>query len=320
MASEQVYRAEAASDLREDFFKIVLCLCAYFPVTSTLASLFLAAYSSKVPATDTEALTNSFIESPYYSVYLIAIAIIPLSLCILLYCLITKRNLSILSAKPTVSKKSFALYLLFGLGALPLSAAVSALWSKLLSQFGVAPNTTQAPEGIFATVIFVLAHAVLAPILEEILFRSLILERLRRYGDVFAVITSALLFMLLHASFSSFAYAFISGVIFGFLAVYTGSLLCPMIIHALNNIISVTMVILSDRITPESTDLIYIGLLLLFAAVSIIAAFALQKKGKFKLTFDGRMLTKGRKASIIFTSFPMLIFMIMAIFLAISAV
>lgn len=320
MPSEQVYRAEAASDLREDFFKIALCLCAYFPITSTIASLFLSAYSSKTPAADPEAITGAFMQSGYYSIYLLAIAIIPLSVCILLYCLITKRRLSLLSLRPTVSGRGLGLFLSLGLGALPISAAAAALWGKALSQFDIAASEVQAPEGVFATAIFILSHVVLAPVLEELIFRSLILERLRRYGDVFAVVTSALLFMLLHASLSSFAYAFVSGIIFGFLAVYTGSFLCPLIIHAVNNLISVIMIILTDRISPESADLIYVGLLIFFAAISVIAAFTIKKKGGFKLTFDGKMIAKSRKASIIFTSLPMLVFIIMAISLALSAV
>ena len=110
MASEQIYRAEAASDLREDFFKIALCLCAYFPLTSSIASLFLLAFSNSSNIANAEDITNAFIGSPIYSLYLLAISLVPISVCILLYLLLTKRKLSLLSLKPTISKKGFALF------------------------------------------------------------------------------------------------------------------------------------------------------------------------------------------------------------------
>ncbi len=320
MASEQVYRAEAASDLREDFFKIALCLCAYFPLSSTIASLFLSAFSSSSHIASAEDITSAFTESPLYSLYLLAISLIPISVCILLYLVLTKRKISLLSLKPTASKKGFALFLALGLCSMPLSSAASSLWEKLLSYFEIAPSETAAPKGAFATVIFIVAHALLAPVLEEILFRSLILERLRRYGDIFAVVTSALLFMLLHASFSSMAYSFVSGIIFALLAVYTGSVLCPMLVHFTNNAISVAMILLSPALTDKITDLIYVYLLVFFAVVSLISFIAIKKAGGFSLTFGGEMIKGTRKASIIFSSLPMLIFIIMAISLAVSAV
>ncbi|MBQ1262683.1 MAG: CPBP family intramembrane metalloprotease [Oscillospiraceae bacterium] len=320
MASEQIYRAEAASDLREDFFKIALCLCAYFPLTSSIASLFLLAFSNSSNIANAEDITNAFIGSPIYSLYLLAISLVPISVCILLYLLLTKRKLSLLSLKPTISKKGFALFFALGLCSIPLSSAASSLWGKLLSYFEIAPSETPAPDGAFATIIFIVAHALLAPVLEELLFRSLILERLRRYGDIFAVIVSALLFMLLHASFSSMAYSFVSGIIFGLLAVYTGSVLCPMLLHFINNAISVVMIFLSSALSEQITDLVYVYLLVIFAVISLISFIAIKKKSGFSLTFSGEMVKAGRKASIVFSSLPMLIFMIMAISLAISAV
>lgn len=320
MAGEQVYRAEAASDLREDFFKIAICLCAYFPISSTIASLFLGAFSSSSHIANAEDITSAFIDSPLYSLYLLAIAIIPISACILLYLALTKRKPSLLSLKPTVSKKGFTLFLALGLCSMPLSSAASMLWERLLSYFEIATSQTAVPQGAFATIIFVTAHAVLAPVLEELLFRSLILERLRRYGDIFAVIVSALLFMLLHASFSSMAYSFVSGVIFGLLAVYTGSVLCPMLLHFVNNAVSVAMILLSPALTDKITNLMYLYLLVIFTAISLGSFIAIKKAGGFKLMFSGEMIKAARKASIVFSSLPMLIFIIMAISLAISAV
>ncbi len=320
MANEQVCKAEAASDLREDFFKTTLCLCAYFPISSAIATLFLAAFSSSSHIANPDDITSAFTKSPLYSLYLLAIAIVPISVCIVLHLVLTKRKLSLLSLKPTVSKKGFALFLALGLSCMPLSSAASSLWGKLMSYFEIEPSAVEAPQGLFATVIFIVAHALLAPILEELLFRSLILERLRRYGDVFAVIVSAFLFMMLHASFSSMAYSFVSGVIFGFLAVFTGSVLCPMILHFVNNAVSVAMILLSPQITSQMTDLIYVYILVIFAVISLISFIAIKKSNAFKFGFSSLMLTTARKASIVFSSFPMLIFMIMAIYLAISAV
>ncbi len=75
------------------------------------------------------------------------------------------------------------------------------------------------------------ATAVVPPFVEEFLFRGVILSQFRKYGDVFAVIASALLFGLLHRNFSQIVFAFICGLALGITLVRTNNIWIPVGIH-----------------------------------------------------------------------------------------
>ena len=80
-----------------------------------------------------------------------------------------------------------------------------------------------------------LATAVVPPFVEEFLFRGVILSQFRKYGDVFAVIASALLFGLLHRNFSQIVFAFICGLALGITLVRTNNIWIPVGIHMFVN-------------------------------------------------------------------------------------
>ena len=61
-----------------------------------------------------------------------------------------------------------------------------------------------------------------APIVEEYLFRKLIVDRTVRYGQGVAVLLSGLMFGLFHGNLNQFAYTFFLGMFFAFIYVRTG--------------------------------------------------------------------------------------------------
>lgn len=63
-----------------------------------------------------------------------------------------------------------------------------------------------------------------APILEEYIFRKLIVDRTVKYGQGVAVVLSGLMFGLFHGNLNQFAYAFLLGMFLAFLYVKTGEL------------------------------------------------------------------------------------------------
>ncbi len=70
---------------------------------------------------------------------------------------------------------------------------------------------------------------------EEALFRGLILSGLRRLGQWPAIGLSALLFALAHASIYRLLPTLCLGLLLGYLVWRTGSIVCGMMVHALNN-------------------------------------------------------------------------------------
>ena len=97
----------------------------------------------------------------------------------------------------------------------------------------------------------ILCTGILAPILEELFFRKLIIDRMHRHSETAAILVSAALFGLFHQNFSQFFYAFGVGVILGYLYCRTGSYIKCVLLHmAFNFILGVIPSLLSIELLP----------------------------------------------------------------------
>lgn len=81
----------------------------------------------------------------------------------------------------------------------------------------------------------ILFLVVVAPVLEELLFRKILCDKLLPLGEGYAVIISAVVFGLSHGNLFQFAYAALIGLVFAFVYVKTGKLIYSITYHmALN--------------------------------------------------------------------------------------
>jgi len=88
----------------------------------------------------------------------------------------------------------------------------------------------------------VFALALVPAFCEELLFRGVIFNGLReKFSSTFAVIISALLFVLAHQNLQQIIYPFIFGCVLAIIVLRTGSVLASMLVHFVNNFIVVTM-------------------------------------------------------------------------------
>ncbi len=89
----------------------------------------------------------------------------------------------------------------------------------------------------------ILAVVIMAPIIEELIFRLLVYGELRKaLGVKISIILQAILFGLYHANLYQFSYAFIIGLIFGYIFHKTENITVTIIAHMINNLISVLIV------------------------------------------------------------------------------
>jgi membrane protease YdiL (CAAX protease family) len=121
------------------------------------------------------------------------------------------------------------------------------------------------PEGqslLYHTCIFFLAVFV-APVMEEFVFRGLILQRLMiKYGPSMAIILSSAVFGLLH--FESWFGAMVFGIIMCLLFIQTQNLWVPIVIHVANNFIAVWInVIQQGKTVHKESQIVYYLLVLL---------------------------------------------------------
>lgn len=93
-------------------------------------------------------------------------------------------------------------------------------------------SDTIAAGNMWETFIFVV---ILAPIVEEWLFRKQLLSRLRVYGEKRAIVFSALAFALFHMNVFQFFYAFGLGLVFGYIYIRTSKLSYSIFLHMIVN-------------------------------------------------------------------------------------
>jgi len=74
-----------------------------------------------------------------------------------------------------------------------------------------------------------------APVLEELVFRKMILGRTKGFGESTAIVFSALSFGLFHQNLTQFMYAFAVGLFLGYVYCKTGKVIVTIIMHMLLN-------------------------------------------------------------------------------------
>ena len=120
-------------------------------------------------------------------------------------------------------------------------------WLNSVELFEIGPDTTLIQYGL---IFFV--GAVFAPLVEEIIFRGIIVERFgAKYGYKSAVIFSSLIFGVLHMDIIG---AFVFGVVLSVLYLQTRSLLLPFLIHAANNGAVALLIFFDESINLEPMD------------------------------------------------------------------
>ena len=93
-----------------------------------------------------------------------------------------------------------------------------------------------------------LTIVIAAPLLEELIFRGVMLDGLlKRYSPVKAILVSSILFGFVHLNPWQFVGAFLIGVFIGWIYYHTRSLSLAIIIHAVNNFVSFLIVFIGEK-------------------------------------------------------------------------
>ncbi len=137
-----------------------------------------------------------------------------------------------------------------GLGTFVINVALSAVVTQIARTLGYNVDQVSRVSGLgeapgWQVVLIVLAVVVVAPVVEEILFRGIFYTGLRRrLGVGGAVVVSAVFFGLLHFQLLGFVPLTAIGAILALLYEGQGSLATPIVAHAMNNGIIVIITLL----------------------------------------------------------------------------
>ena len=152
-----------------------------------------------------------------------------------------KDTLSFFSLKK-ISKKVFFISVILGIVVFFLNIFVSSFFNSIISFLGYSSSRVGviiSDYPIWLLIINLILTALLPGICEEVAHRGMILSATKKIGKGKAILISALLFGLLHLNIEQFFYATLIGLFLGFLTLATGSIFPAMIIHFMNNAMSV---------------------------------------------------------------------------------
>lgn len=149
---------------------------------------------------------------------------------------------------------------------------------------------------------YFLVVVIIAPIGEEFLFRRLVIDRTRKYGELFAVMLSAFMFSAFHTNVYQLLYAFLAGALFGYIYVKTSRLRYTIILHSALNLCSgfLPSLILRGLLSMPSEfsmltetqmilyallaliELLYLAFLIVCTVTTVVLAIVYFRKIKFE--------------------------------------
>lgn len=141
---------------------------------------------------------------------------------------------------------------------------------NLLEQWGITyPSfADETPSGANGFILSLIATAVMPALVEEFACRGIAMGLLKKYGDTFALVTSAVIFGIMHGNFDQMPFAIMVGLALGFIRLKTGSIFVCMAVHCANNLLAVLVDYAKAYVSSAALNLIYT----VFVATAVVAA------------------------------------------------
>lgn len=139
----------------------------------------------------------------------------------------------------------FLVIFIIGIAAMQIGNLIGQTLMGIAGRITGNPMTFELQQIILDTEpwVIILLVVIIGPFMEELMFRKLLIDRVRMYGDKTAILLSGLLFGLFHGNFFQFFYAFFLGCIFGYVYCSTLRLRYTVLMHMIINFMGSVVVI-----------------------------------------------------------------------------
>lgn len=156
---------------------------------------------------------------------------------------------SVPRAKSKIPVSEFFILIAVAEALMTLGNLVGTYLNSLIGAFlgrEITDTTSELIENSPIWVILIVA-VIIGPIVEELIFRKLLMDKLGMYGDRIAIVVSAVAFGLFHGNLYQFFYAALLGFLLSYVYSKTSNILYPIAIHMILNFIgSVIPMLLYD--------------------------------------------------------------------------
>ena len=177
-----------------------------------------------------------------HSLYVWILSFLPLYGIALPFCLLVLRKEEVLARMPDDTSKmtvgGWLLALLMTFGLMFIGSMIGTMlttWIGILRGKPLVNNISELILNGNLWIIFI-CTVIIAPLGEEFIFRRLLIDRTRKWGDRTAILLSSLMFGAFHLNLHQFFYAFLIGLVLGYVYLRTGKLRYAVSLHAAINL------------------------------------------------------------------------------------
>ena len=219
-----------------------------------------------------------------------------------------------------------------------LSNILGLLFTGIIEHFKGNPvqNTILNITSLISPITAFFIMVICAPIVEEIVFRKLLVDRASKYGEKTAIILSGLMFGLFHGNLNQFVYAFTFGCFLAFIYTRTRNIIHVILLHmGINFMGSILgqlvleksgymdivkdiqkadsseelMYLISSNISGVAIYLIYVAILLVIVIAGTVLLIVNRKK--FTCNSSEMEIPKGQRFSTVILNVGMILYCIL---------
>ena len=221
----------------------LVCYFVIFLIEFTL----LAIYGNELP---------DFFYTPYFNIILNVVSMYVIGFPVFLLVAGKPKCSAFNPETEKFTPKTFILFLLMGEGAMFTGSIMGQYFSTVLGKILGGSLESSIENTIDSTPMWLLiiVAVIIGPIIEEIMFRKVLIDHLAPLGNLPAIIISSIAFGLFHTNFYQFFYAVLIGAIFAYIYLKTRNVKITILLHIcanfLGSVIPTYAQKLLDIITP----------------------------------------------------------------------
>ncbi len=217
-----------------------------------------------------------------------------------------------------VGRGAFIGAIISGVGMCMEANLISSVFITFMGSLGFSLTSPEVPmpEGSEGFLLSFVRVVVVAAMAEELSLRGYVMGNLKKYGDTFAVGASAVLFAIMHGNLIQSPFALIAGFAIGYFTVKTGTLWTGILIHGINNFISLALSYVMEIAGDEAGSLLTVLSIYVLGTIGIIGtAIFVRKNKKYPLSDGETVLSPGEKISGFFFNIPMILAFLLMLYI-----
>ena len=215
-------------------------------------------------------------------------------------------------------KKSGALSLfLMGFGFCMFANLLNLVMENFFEGLGTKYSVGSEPveNTWFTFITAVIATAVIPALVEEYACRGIVLGTLLPFGEGFAILSSSIVFGVMHGNFEQMPFAFLVGLVLGYVRVKSGSLWICILIHFANNMFSVANEYMDLNLSNMNAQALYVIFVIFALGIGMLGVFSFSNtEGALVLEKGSSGIKESKKYKWFFTA-PVMIIAIVIYFL-----